>query len=219
MNVMKRQQTAPSLVKPTFKTLFASLTIIAFWGLFWLGSQALFMVDIPLLTPWLLSADPQTNFLSVGLWILGVNLLALAVYHVGIRDYSFLKVKNKWDILAYILPLGLTALLLFSKQAAFGVPILLYIAVMIATNFCQELLTTGFMQTGLARNIGGVWAALVTTMMFYLGHFMIQDTFTLMGLVMIAGFILFSWLRLKRGNLYLANVVHLSWALAMVMLA
>jgi membrane protease YdiL (CAAX protease family) len=217
MNCMKRRKVTPKSIQPTPKAIYASLTVIALWWVFWLGSQALFMVDIPVVTKWLVSSCSQVNFLSLTLWIFVVNLIALAVYHGLQREYSFLKIKDKWDVLAYLLPMGLVIVLLLTKSSAFGVPILIYISAMVVTNFCQELLTTGFMQTALARYINPVGAAVLTCLMFYFGHFMFSDTFTPLGLIMIAGFILFSWLRLKRGNIFLANVVHLSWSLAMIL--
>jgi membrane protease YdiL (CAAX protease family) len=217
MNVMKRQKTTPQTGKLTSKTIFASLTIIALWWLFWLSSQALFMVDVPILSKWLISSDPQHTFGALTVWIVVVNLIALAVYHWLQHDYSFLKIKDRWDILAYLLPVGLAIVLLLTKSSAFGVPMLIYVGAIVVTTFCQELLSTGFLQTGLARRLGPVLAAALTCIIFYLGHFMIADTATLMGGVIVVGFMLFSWLRYKRGNIYLANTVHLTWSLVMVL--
>lgn len=175
------------------------------------------MIDVPILSDSLLTSDPQANFISLTLWIVAINLIVLAVYHWLERDYSFLKIKDKWDILAYIIPLALIIALFATKNTAFNVSIPIYVVAMIITNFCQDLLTNGFMQTSLSKKIGSVLAAIVTCIVFYLGHFMITETFTPMGGIMVIGFILFSWLRYKRGNIYLVNVLHLSWSLVMVL--
>ena len=214
---MKKQKQKSFKNALTTKNIFASLLIILFWWFFWLGTQALLMVDVPFLSSLLISSNPQSNFIFLTLWIIIVNVIALVVWHWRERDYSFLKIKDKWDILGYIVPLLLIIALLATKSTAFNVPIWIYIIAMIITNFCQELLTTGYMQTGLTKTLGPIAAAIVTCVMFYLGHFMIANTFSLMGGIMVAGFVLFSWLRYARGNIYLANVVHLTWSLVMVL--
>ena len=201
----------------TPKNIVGSFLIILFWWTFWLGTQALFIIDVPYLSALLTSASPESNFIYLTLWIAAINVIAFGIWHWLKRDYSFLKIKDKWDVLGYIVPLALIVALLATKSTAFNVPIWIYIVAMIVTNFCQELLTTGYMQTGLSKTLGPVIAAIVTVIMFYLGHFMIADTFSLMGGVVLAGFILFSWLRYVRGNIYLANIVHLTWALVMVL--
>ena len=175
------------------------------------------MVDVPFLSNWLTSSNPQTSFISLTLWIITINIVALGIWHWRKRDYSFLKIKDRWDILGYIVPLLLIVALLATKSTVFNVPIWIYILAMVISNLCQELLTTGYMQTGLSKTLGPVVAAIVTCIMFYFGHFMIADTFSLMGGIMVTGFILFSWLRYTRGNIYLANIVHLTWSLAMVL--
>jgi hypothetical protein len=61
--------------------IVASFVIITLWWVFWLGSQALFMVDIPILSNWLLaSSEPRINFISATVWIVAVNFIALVVY-------------------------------------------------------------------------------------------------------------------------------------------
>ena len=218
---MKKQKQKSLKSALTTKNIFATLMIILFWWVFWMGTQALFIVDVPflssLLTSLLTSSNPQTNLIFLTSWIIIINIIALVFWHWRERDYSFLKIKDKWDILGYIVPLLLIIALLATKSTAFNVPICIYIIAMIITNFCQELLTTGYMQTGLTKTLGPIAAAIVTCVMFYLGHFMIADTFSLMGGIMVAGFVLFSWLRYARGNIYLTNVVHLTWALVMVL--
>jgi len=214
INTEKNNNSARKIAR---KVVFCSVLIVSLWWVFWLGSQCLFMIDVPVLTKWLLSAEPSVNFVSVTIWIIVANLIALAFYHWSLRDYSFLRIKDKWDIAAYVIPLGLITILLVSRSTAFEVPIITYIIAMVATTFCQQLLTFGFMQTALSIYIGASIAAVVTCVMFYLGHFMATETFTFMGITMVAGFILFSWLRFKRGNIYLANAVHVSWALAMTL--
>ncbi len=214
---MKKQNTKTEGSDLTPKNIFASLLLILLWWLFWLGTQALFIVNVPFLSDSLATQNPQNNFIALTVWIVIINLIALAIYHKFQRDYSFLKIKDKWDILAYAIPLGLIVALLATKGTAFNVSMPIYIVAIVITNFCQELLTTGFLQTGLSKKIGSVLAAIVTCVVFYLGHFMVAETFTLMGGVMVIGFILFSWLRYKRGNIYLVNVLHLSWSLVMVL--
>lgn len=214
---MKNQKQKVLKNKLTPKKIVGSILIILFWWIFWLGTQALFMIDVPYLSPLLTSSDPQTNFIYLTLWIVVVNIVALGVWHWCKREYSFLKIKDKWDILGYIVPLALIVALLATKTTVFNVPMGIYIAAMIVTNFCQELLTTGYMQTGLSKTLGPIAAAIVTCVVFYLGHFMIANTLSLMGIIMVAGFILFSGLRYVRGNIYFANIVHLTWSLVMVL--
>ena len=214
---MKKQKQKSLKSALTTKNIFATLMIILFWWFFWLGTQALLIVDVPFLSSLLTASDAQSNFIFLTLWIIIINVIALGIWHWRERDYSFLKIKDKWDILGYIVPIILIIALLATKSTAFNVPIWIYIIAMIITNFCQELLTTGYMQTGLTKTLGPIAAAIVTCVMFYLGHFMIADTFSLMGGIVVAGFVLFSWLRYVRGNIYLVNVVHLTWALMMVL--
>ena len=201
----------------TAKNIINSIFVVLFWWTFWLLTQTLFIIDVPYLSPLLTSSNPQTNFIYLTLWVVAVNIVALGVWHWRKRDYSFLKIKDKWDILGYIVPLVLIVALLATKSTAFDVPIGIYIVVMVVTIFCQELLTTGYMQTGLSKTLGPIAATVVTCVMFYLGHFMIANTLSLMGVIMVAGFILFSWLRYVRGNIYFVNIVHLTWALVMVL--
>lgn len=201
----------------TAKNIINSIFVVLFWWTFWLLTQTLFIIDVPYLSPLLTSSNPQTNFIYLTLWVVVVNIVALGVWHWRKRDYSFLKIKDKWDILGYIVPLVLIVALLATKSTAFDVPIGIYIVVMVVTIFCQELLTTGYMQTGLSKTLGPIAAAIVTCVVFYLGHFMIANTLSLMGVMMVAGFILFSWLRYVRGNIYFVNIVHLTWALVMVL--
>ena len=201
----------------TAKNIINSIFVVLFWWTFWLLTQTLFIIDVPYLSPLLTSSNPQTNFIYLTLWVVAVNIVALGVWHWRKRDYSFLKIKDKWDILGYIVPLALIVALLATKSTAFDVPIGIYIVVMVVTSFCQELLTTGYMQTGLSKTLGPIAAAIVTCVVFYLGHFMIANTLSLMGVMMVAGFILFSWLRYVRGNIYFVNIVHLTWALVMVL--
>ena len=188
------------------------------WWIFWLVGQALFMVEIPFLSDWVEGADQQSTFIGLTIWIVVVHLVALSVWHCFKRDYSFLKIKDKWDILAYAVPLVLAIILLITTPTAFGTTMWVYIVSMIITNFAQDLLTTGYMQTGLSKTLGPVVASIITCFVFYLGHFMIADTLTVGGGIMVIGFILFSWLRYKRGNIYLVNAIHLTWALAMILM-
>ena len=197
----------------TIKNILASLIIICLWWAFWLSGQALFMVDIPIFSDWLIGSGQQTNFIVLTTWTAVVCLIAFAVYHWLQRDYSFLRAKNKWDVLAYIVPLVLMVALIATTSEVFGVPVLIYICGMIVSVFCQDLLTTGFMQTSLSHKIGPILAAVVTCVVFYFGHFMITETLTIMGVITVIGFVLFSFLRYKRGNIYLVNVVHLSYSL------
>lgn len=178
----------------------------------------MFMVDIPFISDWILAADRQSSFIRLTIWIVVVNLIALSVWRCFKRDYSFLKVKDRWDVLAYAVPSVLAIILLATTPTAFGMTMWIYIVVMIITNFAQDLLTTGYMQTGLSKTLGPVVGAIITCVVFYFGHFMIMDTLTIGGGIMVIGFILFSWLRYKRGNIYLVNAVHLSWALAMILI-
>lgn len=211
----KRKNKAPKDIL-TARNIIASLAIILFWWAFWLGTQAPFIMDISFLSD-ILDSGPQNGFVLLSTWILIISVVALGIWHSWKHDYSFLKIKDKWDIVSYIVPLILIGILLITKSTAFNVPMWIYVVFMILTNFCQELLTTGFMQTGLSKTLSPVAAAIVTGTMFYLGHFMVSRTFTPMGGIMVAGFILFSWLRYKRGNIYLVNVVHLTWTFAILL--
>jgi hypothetical protein len=165
----KTDKTKNTAWKSVQNSIFASVLIISLWWAFWLGSQSLFMIDVPLLTNWLLSSEPTANFVSVTAWIAAVNLIALALYHWSVRDYTFLKVKDKWDITAYTIPLGLIILLLVSKSTAFEVPIIIYITAMVVTTFCQQLMTFGFMLTALSKYIKSSIAATATCVMFTWG--------------------------------------------------
>ena len=219
---MKQQKHKSSSHKPhrlTPKNIFISLLIIALWWVFWLGSSALFIIDVPFISDWIAASDDQSIYIRLTIWIVAVHLIALGVWHWSKRDYSFLKIKDKWDISVYAVPLVLAIVLLATVPTAFGVTMWVYIIVMIITNFAQDLLTTGYMQTGLSKTLGPIGAAIITCVVFYLGHFTIMDTLTIGGSIMVVGFILFSWLRYKRGNIYFVNAIHLTWALVMILIS
>jgi hypothetical protein len=116
--LMKKQKHKSFKNALTTKNIFASLLIILFWWVFWLGTQALFMVDVPFLSSLLISSNPQSNFIFLTLWIIMINIIALVVWHWRERDYSFLKIKDKWDILGYIVPLLLIIALLATKSTS-----------------------------------------------------------------------------------------------------
>ena len=216
---MKQQKHKSSSHKLTPKNILISILIIALWWVFWLGSQALFMIDVPFISDWIAASDDQSIYIRLTIWIVAVHLIALGVWHWSKRDYSFLKIKDKWDISVYAVPLVLAIVLLATVPTAFGVTMWVYIIVMIITNFAQDLLTTGYMQTGLSKTLGPIGAAIITCVVFYLGHFMIVDTLTIGGSIMVVGFILFSWLRYKRGNIYFVNAIHLTWSLVMILIS
>ena len=92
---MKKQKQKSLKSALTTKNIFATLIIIMFWWVFWMGTQALLMVDVPFLSSLLTSSNPQTNFIFLSLWIIIINIIALIVWHWRERDYSFLKIKDK----------------------------------------------------------------------------------------------------------------------------
>lgn len=209
------------IINLTAKSLLKSLLIVVLWFMFWFGARCLLMINVPIFSDWLTGASTQQDiFIILMIWITVVCLAATGLWQLLMHDYSFLKIKNKWDIIPYVIPMILCVIILLTKSTVYGVNVWIYILAMIITNFVQDFLTTGLLQTALTKTIGAVFAAILTCIIFFLGHVIIPDaaTFTPIMIVMIMGFVLFSWLRYKRGNIYLANVIHLCFALVMTML-
>lgn len=201
-------------LKITPKNIAFSLLAIVAWWIFWMSSQALYMIDVPLLSDIRDSGNLQQQFIVLTLWITGIAIITTLIWHISVHDYSFLRGK-KWQIALYVIPLMIMVMLFATHQTGYGgIDLRIYILGMVVSTFCQDILTTGFLQTALTKTIGDKFAAVVTAIMFFLGHFMtIAQSLSPMGAIMICGFVLFSWLRYKTGNIYIVNVIHLTFSL------
>lgn len=201
-------------LKMTPRTIALSLLAVAVWWIFWMSSQALYIIDVPLLSDLRGSGNLQQQFIALTLLITCVFVIATLVWHITVHDYSFLRGK-KWQIALYVIPLMIMVMLFATHQTGYGgIDLRIYILGMVVSTFCQDILTTGFLQTALTKTIGDKFAAVVTAIMFFLGHFMTtSQILSPMGAIMICGFVLFSWLRYKTGNIYIVNVIHLTFSL------
>lgn len=200
--------------KITPKTIALSLSAITAWWIVWMSSQALYMIDVPVLSDILKGGNLQQQFISMTLWIACTAIIAMLIWHIAVHDYSFLR-GEKWQIALYAIPAIMIIILFATHQTGYGgIDLRIYVPGMIVSSFFQDILTTGFLQTALSKTIGDKFAAIATTITFFLGHMLtVADMLSPMGVIMICGFILFSWLRYKTGNIYLSNIIHLTFSL------
>lgn len=146
--------------------------LVTMWFMTWLATQALYMIDVPILSPWLKNADGEQGFINLSIWIMFVVIVATVAWAVVAKgNFSFLK-PTKWTIAPYIVTIPLVIACMFAPRSlTFGVTPWLYMTLMVVTNFVQDILTFGFLQTALEKVIK-VWpAAILTAVVFYAGHF------------------------------------------------
>lgn len=189
-----------------------SLVLLA-WFVFWLPFQLIFILDVPYLDS-LLSPDnlpTHERLVRYSLVLAASAFLACLIYHRFVHIYKFFKTK-KWIFLLYLLPLAAMINLYINQPSEiFGVNTLLYILFMTLSVAYQDILTFGFLQTILEKNLGGLIAAIITGVVFYIGH--LNFSLDVFSLIHMLGFIVFSFSRYLTGSIYIANIIHLTFVL------
>lgn len=190
--------------------LYVTLAILA-WSAVWLSTQALFMTDVPILTNFLSASNVVTGFGTYSLWIMLIAVVVTLLWAWWSKnDFSFLKAKKwKWIILGYI-PVLAAALVIMISREPFTVPGWLWAPCLLATTFFQSILTFGFLQTTLEKRLKPMWAAWLTALVFFAGHFWLVGnlpTLANASLYLIA-FPIFALLRYKTKTIYATNIIH-----------
>lgn len=183
---------------------------ICLWFLWWFLSQALFIINVPILTDLLTGGvTPAQSFINITLFLLVPTFFAFLVFHKFVNDYRFLR-TNRYVLLLYIIPLILFMRLL-TVGDIYGVPAFVYGLGMIISAAVQDIGTFGFLQTFVEKHIPRILAAIVVAIAFFIAHF--QYGMAYEELFYFSGFLLFALLRYKTKSIYVTNVLHLSFLL------
>ena len=187
------------------------IAAVVIWFIFWFAEESLYLISRLLSTdiPFSLSLDVFFGIYS--LWIISIAAIGIIIWRFTINDFSFLKIKNKKWLLLYIVPVILS-IVLFIWGNGLNINRVLYAASMFSTTFIgQDVLTFGFLQTYLGKVIDKKLAALVTGISFFIGHLTFNLSYYTLLITVAA--VLFSYLRYKTKNIYLLNIVHVSFLL------
>ncbi len=174
---------------------------IALWFVAWGATQGIFMNEHPQQLP----VDINISALAATAWVLIVTAAALWLLP-SYRRASLPRSKLLW---LYLIPAILLIALPWHYSLLLNVWV--FIPMIVITVFWQDYLTFGLLQTHLAKKTSPTRAAIITAIVFLLGHLvfflddMINPQFLLIGL---AGF-LFAFSRRWTGGVYIANVIHL----------
>ncbi|NTW62021.1 hypothetical protein HGB25_01245 [Candidatus Saccharibacteria bacterium] len=182
---------------------------VGLWCVFWFGAQAIYLIPIsPLNT---LELPPNLNFLLYTIWILCVSCAGVFIWKKKVNDFSFLKVKNKKILYLYIMPI-IMAIIFLIRGNGIDINRPLYIVAIASTTFiAQDMLTFGFLQTYLEKIISRKTAAMITCIAFFTAH--LTFGWSLLTLTFLLGGALFSYLRYRTKNIYLLDIIHISFLL------
>ena len=197
-------------MKKSRRNLIAVIAAVLIWFAYWFGIQNLYF---PILGNVLnLHVSQDFLFAIYSLCITIVALFVTVIWCVTVKDFSFLKLKKKKILYLYMLPVVLTILILIFGDGV-GVNSFLFAIFMWSTTaLAQDLVTFGFLQTFIEKRVNRKLAAIITGTVFFLGHIIFG-----MGIITIfhaIGSILFSYLRYKTKNIYILDVIHISFLLA-----
>lgn len=197
------------------KILKTILAIIV-WFICWMSVSGI--TNFPSVSDWLIriglmqEGNSIRNFTILTIWMSITGIIAFLLWYKYTKDVFFLKqCLHKKILYLYIIPFILL-IITIAQGTKFGVPGILFGTSMIVNAFTQDVLTFGLLQTYLEKVTNNKMAALLTAVVFYIGHF---DAFydIRMSAVYIVGFILFGWLRYKFKTIYPGNIIHLSFLL------
>jgi len=207
-------RTIRDFIRKSFFVIITAMRIrkvivaVLIWFFFWFAAQSLLLIPDLLSN---LASTPNAYFSIYSLWILFIAAIAIILWRFIINDFSFLKVKNRKILFLYLIPIAISIALL-TLGNGLSINRLLYVVCMSLTTFlAQDVLTFGFLQTYLDKVVANKLAAVITGLAFFVGHL----TFDLswFTLVYIFAAILFSFLRYKTKNVYLLNIIHISFLL------
>lgn len=198
--------------KLTKQKIKKTIVAIGLWSVFWFGAQGMYVLPFSPLNNLNLNLSPDLSFLFYTLWILSVAGIGLILWKKTINDFSFLKVKNKKVLFLYIVPIIIAIVLLIRGNGFNDINRPLYVAAIASSTFiAQDMLTFGFLQTYLEKILSKNVAAIITFVTFFTAHLAFQ--WSMGALIVLLGAIVFSYLRYRTKNIYLLDIIHISFLL------
>jgi len=183
------------------------LLAIFIWSIFWFSGQGVFFINYLSLE----NIDSNMVFIYFTFWLLFVAIVGIIIWRLKINDFSFLRIKNKKILWLYLVPI-LFAVVILINGAPVDINRYYYVFAMTTTTFlAQDMLTFGFLQTYLEKHTKPSYAAMITTLVFFIAH--LTFDLSIFTLIYASGIILFGYLRYKTKNIYLLNIIHMSFLL------
>lgn len=184
---------------------------VALWFFIWTAARFLFYFNnITRVLPFLKSLIDY-KYLFFGGWLVFCAIIVFVVWGKKSQSFSFLRIKNKFWLMLYLIPLGQYVYWIFQSKTPFGLAGWLYGLIFILATSGQDILTFGFLETYLEKIIKPWPAAFMTVLVFFLGHFYFKLSF--LTLIFIVGFAGFAILRKKTESVYPVNIIHLIFSL------
>lgn len=187
------------------KTILA----VSVWFLFWFANEGIFLLSRHDVINLDFIGSASWKFFFITLWAVLFFGVAFFIWSIKIKNWLFLKCSKKVFIL-YLIPFVLLIKVLISGET-FGVLPILYVLGIIFNSLLQDILTFGFLQTYLEKVLNTKAAFLIVVVAFYIAH--LDFSFSVGSLFLVAGYILFGYLRFRFKHIYFTNVVHLSYLL------
>lgn len=144
-------------------------------------------------------------------YLLGFLGVLVLIGYIITKNISFLKVDNKKIFLFYLFPffILLTIVSFFRGNISIGDNLIDKFS-LVVISISQDILTFGLLETYLEGIISCKNAAVITVIMFFIGHIgFFPINFLLLFYVF--GFVLFGYLRYRYKNIYLVNIIHTSF--------
>lgn len=164
-----------------------------------------------------LNLDSSKLFIYATVWILFVATITTLVWNKLRADWSFLHKPRKYQIALYLVPIVLVVKDL-TMPSIFGVNSSLYVVAIVVSVMWQDVLTFGFLQTYLEKKTTPVIVMFLVAASFWVGHivFQLHSINLFVFLLYALAFLLLSFLRFKTKNIYLTNILHLTFLLLFV---
>ena len=184
--------------KPYLTILIAAIL----WLTAWTATQGIFISEVLVRSPW----DINISYVVAIIWVLIATIAAFILFPSRTRNV-LPKSKLLW---LYAIPVLLLALL--PGHYSLSLNIWAYIPMILVTVFWQDYLTFGILQSTLAERLSLNGAAVLTAIIFSLGHVLFSMNNILdpqLLLITFAGFV-FAFSRRYTGNIYIANIIHIT---------
>ncbi len=203
------------IYSPMNKTVKIIIAIFVWLCAWMLSDITLGTTVIERLLPHFDQYSANVRFGIYSFWLLIICAIISITWFKKIKEASFLKIKNKAWLLLYIIPITFIVIIaIHGNQQSGNVNQWNWtISIILSTFFAQDLVTFGFLQTYLEKQLKPFHAALLTAAVFFVGHLIGQFQFDVLTLIYFLGFILFAIIRYKTKNIYIVNVLHLSFLL------
>ncbi|MBU0660984.1 hypothetical protein KKG22_02270 [Patescibacteria group bacterium] len=137
------------------------------------------------------------------------TVVCLFVWKCIFKQISFLHIRKKRYLLGYLIPIALFFIVCLTYQGSSAYIFQWGLAFFILS-FSQDILAFGFLQTLLEKIVSYKLAAVLATLMFFVGHI----GFFPMNMVLIfylGGFVLFGILRYKNKHIYFLDMLHMTF--------